>query len=244
MSSSASFRVISSAAGLSATLSYKVTSNNAIASPACPAYGSCTEQDGKYDYGRAFASDGTRYVTDNLLGTQVTIDIVTGCPVGMYPGSATSVDIPASAGASASTSQQASCIACPKDTTTYGGALTKNDCKCNEGMVDTRPLIPAGYAVDETVSPCISQDLLCGTTSGGLSEPGCVTFRQGALLSINPGFWSYSATFAMDPGAVTWTSVLSNASVAVPTGVISDVKVRGLIGGLGQKDILATVCQY
>ena len=220
----ATFRIISSAAGLNATIVYKVSSDNAISTPSCPSLGPCTETGGKNDYGRVFSSDGTRYVADGASGSEVIVNIVTSCATGSYPGSSISVDVPASGGSSAYTSQQASCIACPKDTTTYGTSLSKRDCKCNEGMVDARLLLPSGYLVDETVSPCVAQDIFCGTTSGGLTMRGCTSFQQGVLVSINPGFWTYSLSFALDPSlsAVTWT-ITPNAS----TGVVSDATVIG-----------------
>ena len=166
------FRVLSSAAGVNGALTYAVSSTAGSAA----------------DYGVQASAGATRLVADNALGTSLNVTLVTRCPTGNYPGPRTTITT--SSGDSAVT---CSCIACPASTTTYVDVPTdKSDCKCAAGLVDVRAYLPPGVNLDTSVTPCIAPSVYC--KDGG---EGCVTFRQGAFVSINPGYWKYEPSLTL-----------------------------------------------
>ena len=170
--SSASFRVLSSAAGIPATLVYSVSS---------------TASGGASDYGSLLtARDGTangtagRYVVDNASGQIVYQQLLAACSLGFYPASSTAV-----ASGNGMITYIANCNACPTGTTTLKPASKVDDCVCASG-VDARVYLQApamNVTIDPLVTPCIDQSVYC--SAGG----GCLAFSGGRLSGVAPGFW-------------------------------------------------------
>lgn len=103
--SSGIFDILSSAAGLPATVSFIVSS-----SPGAGVYGTTGQQ----DYSQTFsASSNTRYVVDSTTGGQLVLAATTTCPTNAYPGGISRISLLQPGGSSIQTVQQG-CITCPK----------------------------------------------------------------------------------------------------------------------------------
>ena len=147
---------------------------------------------GDVDYGLQTASGGLRYVVD-ASGTPLNITLTPLCPTGSYPGPPSTI-----ASASGDSAITRPCVTCPSLTSTFGPALSKEDCRCEAGLVDARAFLPPGVSVDPAISPCVSSAVFCAASS---EAPVCATFRLGTLGVVNPGYWMYADAWALLPPA-------------------------------------------
>ena len=94
-----------------------------------------------------------------------------------------------------------------------------SDCKCDPGYVDVRAHLPANVTFDSTGgTPCVSASAVyCSTGEGS----GCVTFIQGALVSIEVGWWKYSSTMDLSlPGSVNTAVPVTDAKLFFSDGLV------------------------
>ena len=60
-------------------------------------------------------------------------------------------------------------------------------------------MLPASYyTVDSSVSPCISADAFCKSTSSYETVTDCASFSAGVLSAVSAGYWKHSLNFTVN----------------------------------------------